>query len=199
MNSMAMLVTRGCSEMRKLAIAMGSRAETLAGLSGIGDLMLTCYGSLSRNRTVGKRLGEGEKLEDVRVCIPAPLFECSVLTRRCDAWQILASMTEVAEGVATSQAAAKLAQQYHLDLPIVMTGTFAHAREIRTLCNERHRECELTALSRSLALYRSSFCHVITCSGHRDQRRALSQGGSDALDDDTDGSRGLIDSRGGRR
>mgnify|MGYP001048326151 FL=1 len=86
MNSMAMLVTRGCSEMRKLAIAMGSRAETLAGLSGIGDLMLTCYGSLSRNRTVGKRLGEGEKLEDVRarVCIPAPLFECSVLTRRCD-------------------------------------------------------------------------------------------------------------------
>jgi glycerol-3-phosphate dehydrogenase len=60
-----MLVTRGCSEMRKLAIAMGSRSETLAGLSGIGDLMLTCYGSLSRNRTVGKRLGQGEALQEV--------------------------------------------------------------------------------------------------------------------------------------
>jgi glycerol-3-phosphate dehydrogenase (NAD+) len=59
-------------------------------------MMLTCFGSLSRNRTVGKRLGQGEKLED-----------------------ILASMTEVAEGVATSAAAVQLAEKYELDLPII--------------------------------------------------------------------------------
>mmetsp|Transcript_82822 Transcript_82822/g.124334 ORF Transcript_82822/g.124334 Transcript_82822/m.124334 type:complete len:168 (-) Transcript_82822:25-528(-) len=95
-NSLAALVTRGCSEMRKLALAMGSKPETLSGLSGIGDLMLTCYGKLSRNRTVGYRLGKGETLEE-----------------------IMDSMTEVAEGVYTTPAAVRLAERYDLDLPII--------------------------------------------------------------------------------
>lgn len=86
-NTLAALVTRGCSEMTRLAVKMGARPETVAGkanvvllviienclnshdtcsgLSGIGDLMLTCFGSLSRNRTVGKRLGSGESLENI--------------------------------------------------------------------------------------------------------------------------------------
>lgn len=95
-NTLAALVTRGCSEMTRLAVKMGARPDTVSGLSGIGDLMLTCFGSLSRNRTVGKRLGSGESLES-----------------------ILATMEEVAEGVATTPAACKLAEQYGLDLPII--------------------------------------------------------------------------------
>jgi len=96
MNSMAALVTRGCHEMTRLAVAMGAQPHTLSGLSGIGDLMLTCFGALSRNRSVGQRLGKGEQIAD-----------------------ILASMAEVAEGVATTSAAVKLAQRYGLHLPIV--------------------------------------------------------------------------------
>ncbi|KAI0559306.1 Glycerol-3-phosphate dehydrogenase [Gracilaria domingensis] len=64
-NSMAALVTRGCSEMRRIAIGQGASPVTLAGLSGVGDTFLTCFGPLSRNRTVGVRLGKGEKLEDI--------------------------------------------------------------------------------------------------------------------------------------
>ena len=95
-NSMAALITRACSEMRKLALAMGANPVTIAGLSGVGDLMLTCYGKASRNRTVGERLGQGESLQDV-----------------------MSSMTEVAEGVFTTPAAVTLAKQYNLDLPII--------------------------------------------------------------------------------
>lgn len=96
LNSMAALVTRGCSEMRKLAMAMGADADTLSGLAGIGDLMLTCYGTLSRNRTVGYRLGKGESIKE-----------------------IMDTMDEVAEGVYTTPAAVRLAAQYDLDLPII--------------------------------------------------------------------------------
>lgn len=64
-NAMAGLVAQGCSEIRWLCKKMGARPETVAGLSGLGDIMLTCYGSLSRNRTVGVRLGKGESLEDI--------------------------------------------------------------------------------------------------------------------------------------
>jgi glycerol-3-phosphate dehydrogenase (NAD+) len=64
-NSMAALVTRGCSEMRRIAIMHGADPVTLAGLSGVGDTFLTCFGPLSRNRTVGVRLGRGERLEDI--------------------------------------------------------------------------------------------------------------------------------------
>lgn len=83
-NSMAALVTRGCSEMRRIAIAHGASPVTLAGLSGVGDTFLTCFGPLSRNRTVGVRLGRGEKLED-----------------------ILSTSRQIAEGVATAKALVK--------------------------------------------------------------------------------------------
>lgn len=80
-NSMAALVTRGCSEMRRIAIGQGASPVTLSGLSGVGDTFLTCFGPLSRNRTVGVRLGRGEKLED-----------------------ILSTSRQIAEGVATAKA-----------------------------------------------------------------------------------------------
>jgi len=97
-NTMAALVTRGCSEMCKLAVALGGRPETLSGLSGIGDLMLSCFGALSRNKSVGRRLGQGETLE-----------------------QIIPTLTEVAEGVATTTAVVKLADERFpkLELPII--------------------------------------------------------------------------------
>jgi glycerol-3-phosphate dehydrogenase (NAD+) len=80
-NSMAALVTRGCSEMRRVAIMRGADPVTLAGLSGVGDTFLTCFGPLSRNRTVGVRLGRGEALDD-----------------------ILRTSRQIAEGVATAPA-----------------------------------------------------------------------------------------------
>jgi glycerol-3-phosphate dehydrogenase (NAD+) len=84
-NAMAALVTRGCGEMRRLVTTMGGNSSTVFGLSGVGDTFGTCFGPLSRNRQVGLRLGQGEKLED-----------------------ILESMSEVAEGVATARALTKL-------------------------------------------------------------------------------------------
>lgn len=95
MNTAALIVTRGCSEMKKLAMAMGAQAQTLNGLSGIGDLMLTCFGPASRNRTVGVRLGQGEKLD-----------------------AILASLPEVAEGIPTVGAVVKLADKYNVSMPL---------------------------------------------------------------------------------
>ncbi|GAB0496430.1 hypothetical protein MMPV_007742 [Pyropia vietnamensis] len=80
-NAMAALVTRGCSEMRRIALLKGASAVTLAGLSGVGDTFLTCFGPLSRNRTVGVRLGRGESLDD-----------------------ILASSSQIAEGIETARA-----------------------------------------------------------------------------------------------
>eukprot|EP00193_Tetraselmis_chui_P022613 CAMPEP_0177795888 /NCGR_PEP_ID=MMETSP0491_2-20121128/26481_1 /TAXON_ID=63592 /ORGANISM="Tetraselmis chuii, Strain PLY429" /LENGTH=436 /DNA_ID=CAMNT_0019318765 /DNA_START=203 /DNA_END=1516 /DNA_ORIENTATION=+ len=78
-NAMAALVVQGCAEIRWLAERMGAKPTTISGLSGLGDIMLTCYVDLSRNRSVGRRLGKGESLED-----------------------ILASSSQVAEGVATA-------------------------------------------------------------------------------------------------
>lgn len=94
-NTTAALITRGLHEMTKLAIALGGRIETLAGLAGMGDLVLTCTGSLSRNRSVGVALGRGK-----------PLAE------------ILAESRTVAEGVRTSKAAKELAERHHIDMPI---------------------------------------------------------------------------------
>jgi glycerol-3-phosphate dehydrogenase (NAD+) len=94
----AAMITRGCEEMRQLAIAMGGRPETLAGLSGIGDLILTASSSLSRNFTVGFRVAKGETLE-----------------------QIIESMGEVAEGVPTTTIVPQLLEKYNLDLPIFLT------------------------------------------------------------------------------
>lgn len=84
-NSMAALVTRGCAEMRRIAVLLGGRSCTLSGLSGVGDTFGTCFGPLSRNRNFGIRLGQGESMSE-----------------------ILASSTEVAEGVETARALAAL-------------------------------------------------------------------------------------------
>jgi glycerol-3-phosphate dehydrogenase (NAD(P)+) len=95
-NSTAALMTRGIAEITRLAVACGGRRETLAGLSGVGDLVLTCTGDLSRNRTVGMELGKGRKLADV-----------------------LASLGgKVAEGVLTTRAALGLAKQHRIEMPI---------------------------------------------------------------------------------
>jgi glycerol-3-phosphate dehydrogenase (NAD(P)+) len=95
-NSVAALITRGLAEITRLAVACGGRPETLAGLAGLGDLVLTCTGSLSRNRSVGVELGRGRKLPD-----------------------IIADMHgAVAEGVFTTQAAVGLAERHGVELPI---------------------------------------------------------------------------------
>ncbi|CAH1445451.1 unnamed protein product [Lactuca virosa] len=95
-NSMAALVAQGCSEIRWLSTKMGAKSTTISGLSGTGDIMLTCFVSLSRNRTVGVRLGSGETLDD-----------------------ILCSMNQVAEGVATAGAVIALAQKYNVKMPVL--------------------------------------------------------------------------------
>jgi len=95
-NTMAALLTRGLAEMTRLGVAMGGSPATFSGLAGMGDLVLTCTGGLSRNRTLGTRLGKGEKLED-----------------------IMKGSTTVAEGVKTAKAARDLARKYRIDMPIV--------------------------------------------------------------------------------
>lgn len=95
-NAMAALVAQGCSEIRWLAERMGADPVTLSGLSGVGDIMLTCFVPLSRNRTVGVRLGKGESLA-----------------------AILASSTQVAEGVATASAVVVLARRHRVALPVL--------------------------------------------------------------------------------
>jgi len=94
-NALAALVTRGLAEISRLSCAMGGRRETLAGLSGLGDLVLTCTGTLSRNRHVGVELGKGRPLDE-----------------------ILASTRMVAEGVRTTAAALALASRHDVELPI---------------------------------------------------------------------------------
>jgi glycerol-3-phosphate dehydrogenase (NAD(P)+) len=94
-NPVAALVTRGLAEMSRLSIALGARPETLSGLAGLGDLVLTCTGALSRNRRVGIELGMGR-----------PLVE------------ILAGMRMVAEGVGTAAALLELANENNIELPI---------------------------------------------------------------------------------
>ncbi|MBV9302430.1 MAG: NAD(P)-dependent glycerol-3-phosphate dehydrogenase [Acidobacteriaceae bacterium] len=95
-NSVAALVTRGLAEITRLALAMGGNPRTLSGLAGLGDLVLTANGDLSRNRFVGIQLGHGHTLD-----------------------QILASMSMVAEGVATCRAAHELGHREGVDLPII--------------------------------------------------------------------------------
>jgi glycerol-3-phosphate dehydrogenase (NAD(P)+) len=95
-NARAALITRGVSEIGRLAVAKGGQALTVAGLAGLGDLVLTCTGELSRNRTVGLELGRGRPLA-----------------------QVLGSLGHVAEGVTTARSAYDLASQLGLDLPII--------------------------------------------------------------------------------
>ena len=94
-NALAALITRGLAEITRLACAAGGRRDTLAGLSGLGDLVLTCTGSLSRNRHVGIELAHGRSLKD-----------------------ILAGMKMIAEGVRTTGAALALGERHGVELPI---------------------------------------------------------------------------------
>ncbi len=96
LNARAALITRGLAETIRLGVAMGADPRTFYGLSGVGDLVLTCTGALSRNHAVGVQLGRGERLET-----------------------ILAGMQAVAEGVRTARAALTLASRYQVDMPII--------------------------------------------------------------------------------
>jgi glycerol-3-phosphate dehydrogenase (NAD(P)+) len=96
-NAIAALITRGLAEMARLAMALGARAETLSGLAGLGDLVLTCTGSLSRNRQLGIELGKGRAL-----------------------LEIVAGTRMVAEGVGTAGALLALASEHHIELPITV-------------------------------------------------------------------------------
>jgi len=94
-NSVAALITRGLAEITRLARREGAQMETLMGLAGLGDLVLTCTGSLSRNRFVGEELGKGRTLAE-----------------------ITADLSEVAEGINTARAVKKLADRAGLEMPI---------------------------------------------------------------------------------
>ncbi len=94
-NTTGAVLTRGLAEMTRLGVKMGADAETFAGLSGLGDLVTTCISSFSRNRSVGERIGLGERLPE-----------------------ILSSMTQVAEGVPTTRATVRLAERFQVDMPI---------------------------------------------------------------------------------
>ena len=97
-NARAALVTRGLAEMTRLGVALGAEQSTFAGLAGLGDLVLTCTGSLSRNRAVGVELGKGRELDE-----------------------ILKDRETVAEGVVTAQSARELAAREGVEMPIVDT------------------------------------------------------------------------------
>ena len=94
-NPVAALITRGLAEITRLVVACGGRRETLSGLAGLGDLVLTSYGSLSRNRRVGVALGQGKKIDEV-----------------------LSSMRMVAEGVKTARSTVALARKLDIEMPI---------------------------------------------------------------------------------
>lgn len=81
-NGRAALITRGLDEITRLAVALGANPLTLAGLAGVGDTVLTCVGDLSRNRTVGLRIGKGEKLADITSSMGGAVAE-GVLTSKC--------------------------------------------------------------------------------------------------------------------
>ena len=98
MNVRAALVTRGLSEMTKIALAKGANPLTLSGLAGVGDLLLTCTGGLSRNRAVGQALGEGKSLQEAQEAIG-----------------------QVAEGVRTAKSAYELVKSLEVDCPIIET------------------------------------------------------------------------------
>ena len=115
-NSVAALITRGLAEMTRLAVACGGRAETMAGLAGLGDLVLTCTGGLSRNRSVGVELGHGRKLPEI----------------------IAGMHGMVAEGVFTTTAAVGLAQARNVEMPITeqMHAILHHGKSPREAIQE---------------------------------------------------------------
>jgi glycerol-3-phosphate dehydrogenase (NAD(P)+) len=95
LNTRAALITRGLTEIQRLGCRMGADPRTLAGIAGVGDLILTCTGDLSRNHTVGKKIGEGLRLDE-----------------------ILAEMRMVAEGVKTAKSVYNLARKLDVEMPI---------------------------------------------------------------------------------
>ncbi len=115
-NTMAALITRGLAEMTRLAVALGAEPSTLSGLAGLGDLVLTCTGELSRNRRVGIELGRGRTLEE-----------------------ITGSMRMVAEGIETTYAVMELSNRLSIDMPIarqvyaILRGRIAPREAIREL------------------------------------------------------------------
>ncbi len=115
-NARAGLITRGLAEMTRLGVAMGAQANTFMGLSGLGDLVLTCTGDLSRNRLVGMRMAKGESSSG-----------------------ITAGMIMVAEGVKTTEAVCRLGERLHIELPVAeavrkaVNGTAAPADMVREL------------------------------------------------------------------
>jgi glycerol-3-phosphate dehydrogenase (NAD(P)+) len=115
-NTLAALITRGLAEITRLAIALGGRPRTLSGLAGLGDLVLTCNGALSRNRSVGIELAKGRKLAE-----------------------IVSAMTMIAEGVETTAAAVDLARKFQVDMPIteqmgaILEGRISPREAIREL------------------------------------------------------------------
>ncbi|PTL35535.1 glycerol-3-phosphate dehydrogenase [Candidatus Methylomirabilis limnetica] len=120
-NAVAALITRGLREMTRLGVAMGARAETFAGLAGLGDLVLTCTGDLSRNRQLGLALGKGAALSE-----------------------LLQRSPTVKEGVNASKAAVELAQRFSVDMPICRE-SYAVFFEHRS-----PREAVVSLLSRAL-------------------------------------------------
>ena len=115
-NTAAALITRGIAEITRLAIACGGRRETLAGLSGIGDLVLTCTGSLSRNRLVGIELGKGRQLDEILEGLHG----------------------KVAEGVRTTFAACGLARKHGIEMPITeQMAAILSAQEVARRCDAR--------------------------------------------------------------
>jgi glycerol-3-phosphate dehydrogenase (NAD(P)+) len=121
-NALAALITRGLAEVTRLAVAIGGQRETLAGLAGLGDLVLTCTGGLSRNRHVGAELARGRALNEV-----------------------VASTKMVAEGVRTTEAALALGARHDVELPIteqmadVLAGRKAPADAVRELMGRRQK------------------------------------------------------------
>jgi len=121
-NALAALMTRGLAELSRLAVAAGAQRDTLAGLAGLGDLVLTCTGDLSRNRRVGLELAKGQSLKD-----------------------ILASTRMVAEGVRTTEAAIALSAKHGIELPIanemsdVLAGRTDPQTAIRNLMGRKQK------------------------------------------------------------
>ena len=114
-NTKAALMTRGMTEMTRLGIAMGGKAETFAGLSGIGDLIVTCTSMHSRNRRAGILLGKGKSLDET-----------------------LAEVKMVVEGINTVQAACELAKKYHVSMPITeeINQVLFHNKNVNAKCYE---------------------------------------------------------------
>ncbi len=114
-NSIAALITRGLAEITRLALREGAKPETLMGLAGLGDLVLTCTGNLSRNRFVGQELGKGRSLQD-----------------------ITAGMNEVAEGVKTTLAVKRLADRIGVEMPITneVHAVLYEGKPVRAAANE---------------------------------------------------------------